>query len=877
MPSKVRPEPVIPDHEVLRKIGGGAYGEVWLARGVTGAMRAVKVVWRDDFDDDREFEREFQGILRYEPISRDHPALVHILHVGRGAGMEPFYYYVMELGDDVVTGREVNPVEYEPRNLRIDMKQAAGERLDTAFCLETGRRLAEGLRHLHGNGLAHRDVKPANVIFVDGRAKLADIGLVALRGQRTFVGTEGFVPPEGPGSAQADVYSLGKVLYEMATGKDRLEFPELPDELPEGDELKLWRGLNAAICDVCEPRISKRRILTAEMLSEELDRVARGARRPMRVSAGVVLGILVTAVVITGGWNFIPVRSMVITMDLDGDQAFVPARPTGLVKVTSSPLGAEVFTMDGESLKDTPLRPMRLPIGEEVQFVFRLNGYQTTRAGGMVTQDGLLIDAQLRVDAPPVQGELWTDVLEMSYHPEENYHVSNYYVGEEAWKEYQKETKRKAGVQFVSISESGEMRRVALASKAEAKRFMDWLTKKCRDGYLTEDHEMEARMDQSRDLLAAKVDPKLVKQGLRPFWSVVRHIPPARIEVTSEPPGASVWITIPVKGKEPVDRMLGYTPLTDEDGQPGLRVRPGSFELRVVMEGYREYRKELKLESHGKAGPLHVVLEENQGVVFGKPWDNSLEMHFEPLGADLMVSAWETRVRDYQEFLKLSGKRKPEVEAELVGMDPALPVVFVNREDAMEFCRWLTEIERERERIAQTHEYRLPTDLEWSQMAGLKGESGDWPQARDGQQLGGFPWGNIWPPPIAAGNFADGAAAGLEGIPENKTISGYYDGYENLAPVGMFDSNIHNLFDLAGNVHEWVSDDYNPSGTHGVTRGGGWKTYQEEHLRIAARNAVDPGIASRNNLYGFRVVLAKTPESLETIGSEAPDRLEVQP
>lgn len=100
----MRPTPSIPDHEVVRQIGSGAYGEVWLARSLTGAWRAVKIVWREDFEDERTFNREFEGILQYEPIARNHPGLVHILHVGRHDQDSPFYYYVMELGDDARTG-----------------------------------------------------------------------------------------------------------------------------------------------------------------------------------------------------------------------------------------------------------------------------------------------------------------------------------------------------------------------------------------------------------------------------------------------------------------------------------------------------------------------------------------------------------------------------------------------------------------------------------------------------------------------------------------------------------------------------------------------------------------------------------------------------
>ena len=89
--------PSISDYEFLRVIGRGAYGEVWLARNLTGSFVALKVVQRAAFDHDRPFEREFEGIKRFEPISRSDPSQLAIFHVGRGDG---FFYYVMELADD---------------------------------------------------------------------------------------------------------------------------------------------------------------------------------------------------------------------------------------------------------------------------------------------------------------------------------------------------------------------------------------------------------------------------------------------------------------------------------------------------------------------------------------------------------------------------------------------------------------------------------------------------------------------------------------------------------------------------------------------------------------------------------------------------------
>lgn len=259
------PPILVPDHTLIRRVGKGSYGEVWLARNALGVYRAVKIIDRRAFDDDRPFEREFAGMQRFEPVSRSHESQINILQVGRGPDC---FYYVMELADDMGRGAAIDAASYAPRNLRSELLLRG--RLPVAECVRLGLALSTALENLHRHGLVHRDIKPSNIVFVNGIPKLADIGLVAVaEATMSFVGTEGYLPPEGPGTVQADLFSLGKVLYEISTGHDRNQFPELPtgiSELPDRAELS---ELNEVLLTACH-RDSQERYQTAAELHADL-------------------------------------------------------------------------------------------------------------------------------------------------------------------------------------------------------------------------------------------------------------------------------------------------------------------------------------------------------------------------------------------------------------------------------------------------------------------------------------------------------------------------------------------------------------------------------------------------------------------------------
>ena len=283
---------------------------MWLARNALGSYRAVKIVQEQMFKHRRPFEREFNGILKFEPVSRLHDGLVDVLQAGRNEAAG-YFYCVMELADDVTTGSIIHPATYSPRTLEQDKHRL--KRLPVSECVRLGAAIASALGFLHKNGLFHRDIKPSNIIFVNGMPKLADIGLVTDASEgRSFVGTDGFLAPEGSGTIRADIYALGKVLYEISTGNDRNEYPVLPDMQGSRAETRDLILLNKIILKACRKKAWQRYETAEEMmlalLAFQFDKAALRRRKNTDLLT-IVIGILgaIAALGVVGGliWRFI--------------------------------------------------------------------------------------------------------------------------------------------------------------------------------------------------------------------------------------------------------------------------------------------------------------------------------------------------------------------------------------------------------------------------------------------------------------------------------------------------------------------------------------------------------------------------------------------
>ena len=262
-PSKV-PFWDIPDYERVRLCGEGAYGTVWAVRDRVGMHRALKTIDLGRLQEANVQCRESTALEAYCRHVEDHPNLIRIFHVGMQGSL---LYYTMELADDDVARkpvRDVFPANYRPLTLQRVMDRG---RIPGDAAVEVVIRLLRGLARLHAAGIAHRDIKPANIVFVGRAPKLADIGMITTDTESpSRVGTPEFMPPDGKMDLTADVYALGRILFDLLCGPSPDDFPRIRPELFDAGDQWDPEKLNQVLAKACATESKDRYRNAAQML-----------------------------------------------------------------------------------------------------------------------------------------------------------------------------------------------------------------------------------------------------------------------------------------------------------------------------------------------------------------------------------------------------------------------------------------------------------------------------------------------------------------------------------------------------------------------------------------------------------------------------------
>lgn len=304
--------PELPGFSLLRVIGRGSFGEVWIARTLTGEYRAVKIVRLGDGGvspaDDRRQElgdRVFRGVQAYlRHLPPGSSSALSVLHVDRDPEGR-FFYYVMELADDAATGRDIDPERYQALTLSEFRRRSEGQTVPADETVRLGVRLAEGLAALHAAGLVHRDIKPNNIIFIGGQPRLADIDLVRpSEATLSIGGAPGYAPLEGPGRPTADVFSLGRTLYATVTGLPAGEFPRLPEDWDQRPDAEVLGRLNRVLLRACDRDPEKRYKSGSELLAalrgvergEDFEKLRRSRRAYLLTTAVALTAIPLSAI-----------------------------------------------------------------------------------------------------------------------------------------------------------------------------------------------------------------------------------------------------------------------------------------------------------------------------------------------------------------------------------------------------------------------------------------------------------------------------------------------------------------------------------------------------------------------------------------------------
>jgi serine/threonine protein kinase len=258
------PNLVLDGYRLVRFLGRGGFGEVWLCQSKSmGDYRALKFIPAGDSD---RLEKEYEALLHYRKAAARlrSPHLVPIEHVNRNdAGL----YYVMPLADGSGATEPTDPA-WQPTSLAtlIHDRANAAAWFSSREIIGLLLPVLEALQSLSDAGLVHRDVKPENILLFHGQPCLGDISLLGADASViTRRGTPGYGTPSWYVGGHPDMYGVAATLYSLLTGN-------LPDRMgraaflwpPQGEaslspaEQVEWKRLHAVIRRATEENVAER-------------------------------------------------------------------------------------------------------------------------------------------------------------------------------------------------------------------------------------------------------------------------------------------------------------------------------------------------------------------------------------------------------------------------------------------------------------------------------------------------------------------------------------------------------------------------------------------------------------------------------------------
>ena len=269
-----QPRIVAGRYQIVRKIGSGGMGAVYLARQVNvGNQVAIKFLpahLAEDADLRQRFEREAKLTLQVT-----HPGAAQLLDTGRDEEGHLFLVFEFVEGDDLST--------------LLDREGALA--YDEAFAVTL--KVAEALASAHRKGVVHRDIKPENIrvrrdlaglhvkVLDFGIARLTDDAATRLTVEGGIAGTPRYMAPEqisgGTIDARTDLYALGLVFFEMLTGRkafhgktpSQLMWAQMNEPVPplrSVQPLRDHRALDAIIAKACAKLPGERFASMGEMI-----------------------------------------------------------------------------------------------------------------------------------------------------------------------------------------------------------------------------------------------------------------------------------------------------------------------------------------------------------------------------------------------------------------------------------------------------------------------------------------------------------------------------------------------------------------------------------------------------------------------------------